>query len=105
MHLAVIEMNDSTFLGYTALLAISGLIMLVLAIFGFGAGGGSRALSGLFGLGFLGYAIYLAFFFDGGSVSIFFYAFIVPILLIVNVFKSRKAAKEGVGTAPGQPAA
>jgi hypothetical protein len=104
MHLAVLEMNDTTFYGYTALLGLSGVILLVLAVVGFGAGVGSRLLSALFGLGFFGYAIYLAFFFEGTSVTIFFYAFIVPILLIINVFKSRKAAREAE-TAPRQPAA
>lgn len=103
MNLAVLEMNDSTFLGYTALLGISGLLMLGLAIAGLGAGVASRVISGLFGLGFLGYAIYLAVFFDGGTVQIFFYAFIVPIIVVVNVLKSRKAAKEATQTASIPP--
>jgi hypothetical protein len=94
MNLAVTEMSDTTFLAYIAGLGISGLILLVLAIAGFGAGAGSRVLSGLFGLGFIGYAIYLAFFFTGGTVGIFLYVFIAPILLIINVVKSRKAARE-----------
>jgi hypothetical protein len=94
-------MSDSQFLGYTVLLGISGLLMLGLAIAGLGASTGSRALSGLFGLGFLGYAIYLAFFFNGGTVKVFFYAFAVPIIVIVNLIKSRKAAKEAAA-APQQ---
>ncbi len=101
VNLAALDMNDSQFLGYTALLGISGLLMLGLAIAGLGATTGSRAISGLFGLGFLGYAIYLAFFFEGGTVRIFFYAFVVPILVIVNIFKSRKAARQAAA-APTQ---
>lgn len=104
MNLAVLEMNNTTFLTYTALLAISGVIMVVLAIVGFGASTGSRILSGILGVGFFGYAVYLTFISDDDTVIVFYYAFIAPILLIVNVFKSRKAAKEGL-SAPQQPAA
>lgn len=89
MHLAALEFNDSTFLAYVVALGVSGLLLLILALVGFGAGTGSRILSGLFGLGFLGYAIYLAFIFDGTEFRMFIYAFIVPILFIVNIVKSR----------------
>jgi 4-amino-4-deoxy-L-arabinose transferase-like glycosyltransferase len=103
MNLAVIEMNGQMFLGYIAALAVSGLLLLVTAIAGFRTGTGSRVLSGLFGVGFLGYAIYLFFFFDGtGTVFISYYVFVVPILMIVNVVKSRKAAKEAA-EAPQAP--
>jgi hypothetical protein len=89
-----IDLSNGQFLGYTALLAISGLLMLGVAIAGLGAGIGSRVVSGLLGLAFLGYGIYLAFFFEGTEFRIIFYAFIVPIVVIANVIKSRKAAKQ-----------
>ena len=45
-------------------------------------------------LAFLGYAVYLLFFFEGGEVRIFFYAFIVPIFAVIQIFKARKARRE-----------
>ncbi len=95
MPLAATEVSDSTFLLYSVLLAVSGLIMLAFAITGFGAPTvGARLLNGLFGLGFVGYSVYLLFIFDGGSFAMFWYAFIVPILAIVQAVKSmrRKSA-------------
>jgi len=100
VNLSAIEMNDQVFLGYVAALFVSGLILLVLAILGLGASTGSRVLSAIFGLGFVGYGFYLAFFFDGGSVALIYYVFVVPILLIVNVVKSRKAKKEAAAVPP-----
>lgn len=100
--MAALDMTDGQFVGYTVLLGISGLLMLGLAIAGLGAGTGSRVISGLAGLAFLGYAIYLAFIFEGGEYRIFLYAFIVPIVVIVNIVKSRKAAKEAKQSAPAE---
>lgn len=95
MNLAVTEMSDGVFLGYIAGLAISGLIMLVLAATGFGASGVLvRILNGLFGAGFLGYAIYLFFFFEGGEFRIFYYAFILPVLMLISAFRGRQSRSE-----------
>jgi len=106
-YATALDLGDNTFLAYVIALFVSGGILLVLALAGFGASTGSRILSGLFGLGFVGYSVYLAFFFDGGEYRIFIYAFIVPILLIVNVVKSRKANQEASAQAstPPPPAA
>jgi hypothetical protein len=49
---------------------------------------GSRALSVVAGLAFLGYGVYLGFIFDGGSYMMFFQAFVLPALLIVNFIRS-----------------
>ena len=84
------EMSDGTFLGYVAALAISGLLCVIVAAV-VQQSVGMRVLNALIGLAFLGYAFYLFFIFDGGTVRIFLYAFIVPILLIVQAIRGRKA--------------
>lgn len=87
-------MTDTTFLLYTVLLAVSGIIQLVIAGVGFGQGVAPRVLAGLFGAAFLGYAIYLFFFFPGGDVRVFFYAFIIPVAMIVQAVKAARAKRE-----------
>lgn len=95
MNLAAIEMSDGMFLGYIGALAVSGVIMLILAITGFGAQGALvRVLNALFGAGFLGYAIYLFFFFEGTEFRVFYYAFILPILMIISAFRGRRSKAE-----------
>jgi hypothetical protein len=84
---------------YVVLLFISGVAMLVLgAINSGGLSRGWRVANLLFGLGFVGYAFYLAFLFQGGHYIIFFKAFILPVVVIFNFFR-------GLGTRRGaQPA-
>jgi drug/metabolite transporter (DMT)-like permease len=96
-------MTDNQFLGYVALLALSGIILLVIAAISTGQSAGARAISGLFGVGFLGYAIYL-FFFDVDSVRVFLYAFVVPIVAIFNAVKSRRAKRQQARIAEFAPA-
>jgi hypothetical protein len=81
------------FLFYVGVLPLSGVLMLVLAGIGFGAGGGARVLNGVIGLAALAYAIYLILtvFINGGSYQIFFYAFIIPVIAIVQMVKGFKA--------------
>ena len=83
-------MSDGTFLAYIALLFASGVLLAVLGIGGFGQSTGARVLDGLLAAGFLGYAVYLFAFFDGGEVRIVFYAFIVPIFAVAMMIKARK---------------
>ena len=87
-------MSDGTFLGYIALLAASGVLLAVLGIAGFGQTKLARVFDGIAAVAFLGYAVYLLFFFEGGEVRIFFYAFIVPIFAVIQIFKARKARRE-----------
>jgi len=94
--------SDGTFLAYVALLGVSGVLLLVLAIGGFGQKAGIRVIDGMFGLGFLAYSVYLFFFFEGGTVRIFFYAFVVPVLAVVHAVKARRAERE-LQTAPHYP--
>lgn len=80
---------------YWILLIVSGALLLVMAASGFGSKStADRVISSLFGLGFLAYGIYLGFVFTGGTYHIFFYAFAVPVLLVVNAFKNSKERKE-----------
>ena len=74
---------------YVGLLAISGIVMLALAALKQGQSTVSRSINGIFGAVYLGYAIYLAFFFDGGSYLIFFQAFLLPVLMVVNFLRNR----------------
>ena len=95
MNLAAVEIPDGVFLAYLAALVVSGVIMVVLAATGFGASGTLvRILNGLFGVGFLGYAVYLLFFFPGGDFPVFFYAFILPVIMLIQAFKTRAARPE-----------
>ena len=100
--------TDPKFAWYVVFLAISGLILIVLSA---AAGGtqkaSARIISALFGLGFLGYAIYLAFIFDGHSYEIFFYAFILPFIIgfrfIGGIVAARNARNVRVPAAAPQP--
>ncbi|TDD36419.1 hypothetical protein E1287_11255 [Actinomadura sp. KC06] len=73
---------DATFSWYVVLLMVSGVAMLIMAAIGGGQGIGARLLNAAFGVGFLGYAVYLNFIFDGGEYAMFFYAFILPVLML-----------------------
>ncbi|GAA0942860.1 hypothetical protein GCM10009554_35760 [Kribbella koreensis] len=80
---------DPVFSWYVVLLCISGVVMVgMAAVKSADQSPGSRALSVLAGLAFLGYGIYLGFIFDGGSYMMFFQAFILPALLVVNFIRS-----------------
>jgi hypothetical protein len=80
---------EPAFSWYVLLLCLSGAVMVALAaIKPGGQSAGSRALSAVAGIGFLGYGIYLGFIFGGGSYIMFFQAFILPALLVVNFVRS-----------------
>ena len=86
---------EPVYLAYLAALVISGVILLVLAVTGFGAGGAlPRLLNAVVGLAFLGYAVYLLFFDTSDTYTVFYYAFIVPVLLIIQAFRNRSAKSE-----------
>ncbi|WP_371501561.1 hypothetical protein OG871_32060 [Kitasatospora sp. NBC_00374] len=92
---------EPLFSWYVVLLVVSGLIMMGLAAVKAGQGAGMRALNGIFGVGFLGYGIYLGFIFEGGSYLLFFKAFILPVVMIVKFVKDLTARP---AAAPAQPA-
>jgi hypothetical protein len=86
-------MSETHFNLYVAALAISGFLLVGMALSGFGGiRTAARVINGLFGVGFLGYAFYLFFIFDGGVVHEFYYAFLVPVIVIYRAFKARSAA-------------
>lgn len=77
---------------YIVLLLFSGVALLVLGALNAGRQStGWRILNLVIGLGFIGYGIYLGFVFKGGTYIVFFKAFFVPVLLIVNAVRSRSA--------------
>jgi hypothetical protein len=88
------------FSAYVLLLMFSGLVMLVMASPTVKRSTTRlRIVNALFGIGFLGYGIFLAFIFSGGTYVIFFQAFILPVLLIVRTVRTAAQANR-----VGQPA-
>ena len=85
---------DPTFSTYVVALLGSGIILLLMAAIGFGASAGARVLNAIVGLAMLGYGVYLGFIFTGVEYWMAYYVFIVPVLLIINVFRSRKSKDE-----------
>lgn len=83
--------NQPGFSWYCILLLVSGVALLVLGPVP-GLSRGSRIANLLFGLGFLGYGIYLVFVFHGGTYFLLFKAFIVPVVLIVNAVRELRYA-------------
>ncbi|GIH15090.1 hypothetical protein [Rugosimonospora africana] len=81
------------FNAYTILLMLSGLLLVVLGAAVSGQGTGSRVLSILIGVAFFGYGFYLAFIFTGGEYRVFYYAFVVPFLVIFRIVSARRANK------------
>jgi len=82
---------------YLAFLFISGVLLLLMAGLIPGQQAWERAMNALIGAGFIGYGIYLLFFFTGGTIVILFKVFIVPIAAIIYAvkgWKERRAAKE-----------
>lgn len=87
---------------YVLFLILSGIAMLILA--GIGRQSKTRRIwNGIFGTGFTIYGLYLLLFFRGGHYILFFYAFILPILMIVQFFRDRSAYQARQQPAGFQP--
>lgn len=96
---------EPLFSWYVVLLLVSGLAML-----GIGAvnsaclSAGWRVFNIIAGVGFIGYGVYLGFIFQGSEYIIFFKAFILPVVMIVNFVRSfaarRQAAKASQAPVP-----
>jgi hypothetical protein len=87
--------DDSTYLTYLVAVAVCGLLMVVLAAFGFGASVAPRLFSGALGLVFLGYGFWVAFIRPKDDVfSMYPVGFILPILVIGFVLYSRISNRE-----------
>jgi phosphate/sulfate permease len=95
MYLAANPLDsDGTFYAYVGALAVSAVLLLIIAGAGFGSSTSSRVVTGLVGFGFLGYAFYLFFIFEGGTYRMFPYVFVLPLLFIYQLFRSRKEKQE-----------
>lgn len=81
------------FHAYLAFLAISGAGMVLIAAIKAGQRPAARLVNGAVGLAFLSYAFYLQFVFKGGHYLLFYYAFALPVLLLVRFFKSYGASR------------
>ena len=84
---------------YVAMLFVSGIVMIVVALVASGLHPGRRIVNGLIGTAFLGYGIYLAVFFDSGEYRIFLWVFILPLTLLADAVRTAEAP------APPRPAA
>ena len=85
--------NHFGFSWYCVLLLFSGVVMLMLLAMPRQLKQ-ARIVYAIFGVGFLGYSLYLIFMFHGGTYIIFFKAFILPILLIANAYKSMMSKRD-----------
>ena len=91
---------------YVPFLILSGIAMLVIAGVKSGQNKARRISNAIFGAAFTGYGLYLLLFFRGRHYVLFFYAFILPILMIVQFFRDRSAlrARQQAGAFQGPPA-
>ncbi|MFJ8626822.1 hypothetical protein ACIRD3_28840 [Kitasatospora sp. NPDC093550] len=96
---------EPLFSWYAVLLAISGVLMVGLGAVAGGLKAGLRVLNVIIGLGFLGYAYYLVFVFEGGTYYIFFKVFILPIAMIVYSVKAIVERSNAKQQTPAQAAA
>ena len=69
-----------------------------LAALGLGADGGSRVVSGLVGLGLIGYGVYLEWFQTEGTFQFFPYVLILPFITIYQLVRSRMAQKKAASS-------
>lgn len=93
---------------YELLLMLGGIAMIVTGLAIREQSTGSRILNGVAGLAFFCYGFYLMFLAPVGTrYTIFVWAFILPVLLIVRAVKARKEAREEAAAhqfaAPAQP--
>jgi hypothetical protein len=97
---------------YVLFLILSGISMLVMAFVRTSYAKRRQVLNFILGAGFTIYGLYLLLVFNGGHYVMFYYAFVLPILMIVGFFRDRAAAMSqkkinaarpapGVGFPPG----
>ena len=83
--------HDAGFSWYCILLMLSGIVMLVIGVLR-NQTAIRRIIRVVFGIGYFCYGFYLTFVFTGGHYLLFFQAFLLPILIIADWYRS-KAAK------------
>jgi hypothetical protein len=80
---------------YIVLLAISGVLVVGISASAFSSLSiGWRIINVIAGLGFFGYAFYLAFFYQGGTYIIFFKALILPVFMMITAICSRATRRK-----------
>jgi hypothetical protein len=106
MNYATAELSSGTVNAYAIFLVICGLVLLAVAGTGFGAQSvASRVINVIVGLGFAGYGLYLLVFLKpGGSVWIFYYVFVIPVVLVIQAFRTRAANRQARDAAARQNA-
>src|SRR5215469_18246916 len=82
---------------YVFFLIASGVVMLVMGSLRAPYARRSRVANFAFGAGFTIYGLYLLLFFQGGHYVLFLYAFLVPIVMIIQFFRGRSASRTRQG--------
>jgi hypothetical protein len=77
---------------YAVFLILSGISMLVMALVRASYAKRRQVLNFILGAGFTIYGLYLLLVFNGGHYVMFYYAFVLPILMIYGFFRDRAAA-------------
>jgi hypothetical protein len=99
--------HHAGFSWYCLFLMFSGIVLLLIAVLKKQTTP-RRVWRAIFGVGFLGYGFYLTFIFAGGTYFVFFYAFLVPVWLIVDSFRKQPSSRPqpplgtGIGNMAGQ---
>ena len=92
--LAVDFMSTGGFNTYKIATAGVGVLLLCMAGFGWGSSVGARVISGLTGLGFAAYAVYLQFLLEPGVVAVYPALFIFAFLVIGYALYTRAVNRE-----------
>jgi len=80
-------MSDAQFNAYAAALLVGGLFMIAAVLPWGKLEKSTKVASALIGAAMAGYGGYLLFIFESGDVRVFWYALIVPVLVLVQVVK------------------
>lgn len=80
--------HDAGFSWYCILLMFAGIAMLVIGVLR-NQRMSRRVIRVIFGIGYFCYGFYLTFIFNGGHYLLFFQAFIVPVLLVADWYRTR----------------
>lgn len=98
--------DNATLSWYVVLLILSGAAMVLIGAL-LARTPLSRLLNVVFGIGFVGYGVYLGWVFHGGTYIIFFKAFILPVVLIYSAVRGgvrrRRAPQQSSPVPPQQP--
>ena len=88
--------HHAGFSWYCILLMFSGIAMLVMAVLR-NQTRQRQVIRVIFGVGYFCYGFYLAFIFAGGHYVLFFQAFILPVLLIVDTIRGQTMRRKVAG--------